>query len=269
VSARVVIAKVTGLAAAAALGVGTYGGVNGTGCEPTGSCHISSDLVMIAFTVGFPVAVIAIIAGGGLLVMGALFAAIGAGALAAGAAGDDLFGWVFGGIFALVGVGIFALHVHLRRAAPPRPSAAMEAQLRSVLEGTQNRLVGPGQPAVGTVLSVTDTGTTLHDSPLAKVPLRVELADGSVQFEAVAAHRLANLRLHVEPANGSAPFEAVTTRLVSRLAVPRPGDRFSVEYDPAERTRLAVREALPVEPRQDSMGTTTDPATGIRDRRGR
>jgi hypothetical protein len=44
------------------------------------------------------------------------------------------------------------------------------------------------------------------------------------------------------------------TRLVSRLAVPRPGDRFRLEYDPADRSRLAVREALPVEPRQESRG---------------
>jgi hypothetical protein len=82
---------------------------------------------------------------------------------------------------------------------------------------------------VGTVLSVTDTGTTLDDSPLAKVPLRVEPADGSVRFEAVA------------------------TKLVSPLTMARPGDRFSVGYDPADRTRLAVREALPVEPRRSGM----------------
>lgn len=223
-NARVVIAKVIGLAAAAAVGVGSYG----TDCEPTETCHLSSGVVMIAFAVGLPVAVIAIMAGGGLLVMGAVFAAIGAGSIAAGVAGDYLFGWVFGGIFVLVGVGIFALAVYLRRAAL-RPSAAMGPRVRSALEGTQNRLVGPGQPAVGTVLSVTDTGATLNDNPLA------------------------NLRLRVEPADGSAPFEAVATKLVSRLAVPRPGDRFSVEYDPAERTRLAVRGALPVEPRQNSM----------------
>ncbi|GAB3829781.1 SHOCT domain-containing protein [Dactylosporangium cerinum] len=251
-SARVVIAKVIGLAAAAAVGVGTYGGVNSTDCEPTGTCHISSDMSMIAVTVGLPVAVIAILAGGGLLVTGAIFAAVGAGALAAGVAGDNLFGWVFGGIFVLVGVGIFAFAVYMRR-VPPRPNAANEAYVRSLLERPYNTLVGPGRPAVGTVLSVTDTGTTLNDSPLANMPLRVELADGSVQFEAVATHRLANLRLRVEPADGSAPFEAVATKLVSPLAAPQPGDRFSVDYDPADWTRLAIREAPPVEPRQNSM----------------
>ena len=223
-NARVVIAKVIGLAVAAAIGVGSYG----TGCEPTETCHVASGVVIFAFTVGIPLAMIAIVAGGGLLVMGAVFAAIGVGSIAAGVTGDDLFGWVFGGIFVLVGVGIFALDRYVRRVAL-RPGAPMGPRMRAALEGTQNRLVGPGQPAVGTVLSVTDTGATLNDNPLA------------------------NLRLRVEPADGSAPFEAVATKLVSRLAVPRPGDRFSVEYDPADRTRLAVRRALPVEPRQTSM----------------
>jgi len=74
------------------------------------------------------------------------------------------------------------------------------------------------------VLTVADTGTTVNDDPLAR------------------------LRLRVEPADGSAPFEAEAVTLVSRLAPPRPGDRFAVGYDPADRTRLAVREALPAEP---------------------
>jgi hypothetical protein len=219
---------VIGLAASVAVGVGTYGLFGIADCAETGACDLPSTVVQIAFNGGLPVAMIAVALGGGLLVAGALFVSAGAGAIAAGVGGDSLLGWVLGSIFALVGVGIFGLAAYLRRSGQ-RPGAGIETLMRSALNETPGTLVGGGQPAVGTVLSVSDTGTTLNDDPLA------------------------SLRLRVEPADGSASFEAVARRLVSRLAVPRPGDRFRVEYDPADQTRLAIGEALPGGPVQDSF----------------
>ena len=221
---RVVIAKVIGLAASVAAGVGLYGILTIADCESTGTCQLPSGVVLLTFNIGLPLAMIAIAAGGGVLVAGALFLAIGAGAMAAG----DPLGWSLGSAFVLVGLAVVVVAVRLRRAAPSR-GAAMEALMRSALAGLQNPLVGPGQAAVGTVLSVSDTGTTVNDDPLAR------------------------LRLRVDPADGSASFEAEATTLVPRLAPPRPGDRYAVEYDPADRTRLAVRDALPAEPRHDGL----------------
>ncbi|MET7396568.1 hypothetical protein ABZS66_24110 [Dactylosporangium sp. NPDC005572] len=216
--ARVVIAAAIGFVASVAAGVGTYGIVNLGDCEATGNCRLSFSVVMVAFIGGSALAVIAVLAGGGLRLMGVLFTALAAGAIAAAVSGNEL-GWLLGGIFLLVGFGIVAAAVHTRRV-----TREAGARMRAAFAGTRETLTGPGLPAAGTVLSVSDTGTTVNDDPLAM------------------------LRLRVEPADGSAAFEAVATRLVSRLAAPRPGDRFAVEYDPADPTRLAVREALPAEP---------------------
>ncbi|WP_238011823.1 hypothetical protein KZZ52_13370 [Dactylosporangium sp. AC04546] len=218
--ARVIIATAIGVVASVAAGVGTYGLVNLGDCEATGSCRISFGVVMVALIGGAAVAAIAIAAGGGLRLAGVLVIALAGGAIAAAVSGNRL-GWLLGGIFLLVGSGILAAAVHTRRVT--RQAAA---RMRAAFAGTQQTLTGPGRPATGTVLSVSDTGTTVNDDPLAM------------------------LRLRVEPADGSAAFEAVATRLVSRLAAPRPGDRFVVEYDPADPTRLAVREALPAEPKR-------------------
>lgn len=220
---RVIVATVVGIAASAAVGVGTYGLMHLGDCEAAGHCAMPSGLVLVLFNASLPVAILAAVAGGGPRVAAALFLAVGAGAIAAG----GTFGWVFGGAFLLVGCVALGAIGYLRRFASP--STAMAAMMQTALAGTRDTLDGPGDPAVGTVLAVSDTGTTVNDDPLAR------------------------LRLRVEPADGSDPFEAVVQKLVSRLATPRPGDRFAVEYDPADRTRLAVREALPAEPRPDSL----------------
>jgi hypothetical protein len=224
VKVRSVIATAVGLPAAVAVGVGTYGILTIADCESTGACQLPSSVVLITFNVGLPVAIIAIVAGGGVLVAGALFIAIGAGAMASG----SQFGWLFGGAFLVVGLIVAVLVARLRRAALGN-GAAMGALMRSAFEGLRNTVGETGQPAVGVVLSVADTGTTLNDDPLAR------------------------LRLRIEPADGSAPFEAEAKKLVPRLSPPRPGDRFTVEYDAADRSRVAVLEALPAESRHDSL----------------
>jgi hypothetical protein len=68
-------------------------------------------------------------------------------------------------------------------------------------------LVETGAKAVGTVLSVQDTGMTMNDNPRIRMTFRIE------------------------PIDGSPPFDAEKTKVVSRVQIPRSGDRYPVWYD--------------------------------------
>jgi hypothetical protein len=76
-------------------------------------------------------------------------------------------------------------------------------------------LVETGSRGVGVVLNVQDTGVTMNDNPRVKMTFRVE------------------------PLDGSAPFEAEKTKTVSRVEIPRAGDRYPVWYDAADPTSWA------------------------------
>jgi hypothetical protein len=67
-----------------------------------------------------------------------------------------------------------------------------------------------GSKGIGEVLGVQDTGMTMNDNPRVRMTFRVE------------------------PIDGSAPFEAEKTTMVSRVQIPRQGDRYPVWYDPAD-----------------------------------
>lgn len=71
-------------------------------------------------------------------------------------------------------------------------------------------LMATGSKAVGTVVSVQDTGMTVNDNPRVKMTFRIE------------------------PVDGSPAFDAQKTRTVSRIEIPRQGERYPVWYDPAE-----------------------------------
>ena len=71
-------------------------------------------------------------------------------------------------------------------------------------------LVATGSRAVGVVLGVQDTGMTMNDNPRIRMSFRIE------------------------PLDGSPPFEAEKTKVVSRVQIPRQGDRYPVWYDPAD-----------------------------------
>lgn len=68
-------------------------------------------------------------------------------------------------------------------------------------------LIASGLRGVGVVVDVRDTGMTVNDNPRVKMVFRVE------------------------PLDGSAPFEAKKTSTVSRVAIPRAGDRYPVWFD--------------------------------------
>ena len=69
------------------------------------------------------------------------------------------------------------------------------------------RLFQEGAQGVGTVQHVQDTGMTINDNPRVKMVFRVE------------------------PIDGSPPFDAQKTSTVSRVEIPRAGDRYPVWYD--------------------------------------
>jgi uncharacterized protein DUF3592 len=71
-------------------------------------------------------------------------------------------------------------------------------------------LMASGLRGVGVVVDVRDTGMTVNDNPRVKMTFRIE------------------------PLDGGAPFEARKTSTVSRLAIPRRGDRYPVWYDGAD-----------------------------------
>ena len=67
-----------------------------------------------------------------------------------------------------------------------------------------------GAKGAGTVISVQDTGMTINDNPRVKMVFRIE------------------------PLDGSPPFDAEKTTTVSRVEIPRQGDRYPVWFDTAE-----------------------------------
>jgi hypothetical protein len=72
-----------------------------------------------------------------------------------------------------------------------------------------------GQRGAGTVVSVQDTGMTVNDNPRVKMVFRVE------------------------PLDGSPAFDATKTTTVSRVEIPRQGDRYPVWYDAQDQSKWA------------------------------
>jgi hypothetical protein len=72
-----------------------------------------------------------------------------------------------------------------------------------------------GMDASADVLSVMDTGTTINMNPVVE------------------------MKLMVTPAAGAA-FETTARTMVSRIAVPRKGDKINIKYSPADATQIFV-----------------------------
>jgi hypothetical protein len=86
------------------------------------------------------------------------------------------------------------------------------------------QLTQHGKRCSGVVLSVEDTGVTINDNPRVKITVRAEPP-------------------------GESPWTIVKTATVSRVSIPRAGDRCVVFYDPANR--------------EASNGITFDPVPGF------
>jgi hypothetical protein len=64
-----------------------------------------------------------------------------------------------------------------------------------------------GEPAEAVVLDISDTGITINDNPKVRLKLKVYPKD-------------------------SEPYEATVSQVVSRVTIPRVGDRVYVKFDP-------------------------------------
>src|SRR5438067_3774702 len=80
----------------------------------------------------------------------------------------------------------------------------------------KRRLEEAGVTAPAQIVSVQDTGVTVNNNPRVK------------------------LTLAVSPTDGSGPFQVSMKHLVSRVAVPRAGDVFTVRYDPEDHDNFAI-----------------------------
>lgn len=95
-------------------------------------------------------------------------------------------------------------------------NSAMD-QGQAALDGVNqmNWVAQNGLDASAEVLSVMDTGATVNMNPVVE------------------------LKLMVTPAAGPT-FETTARTMVSRIAVPRKGDKLSIKYNPADATQIFV-----------------------------
>jgi hypothetical protein len=173
-------------------------------CGGAGTPPCPDEIVpwIAALPVGILVSILGIFVGGGAVSFAGLFLAVGLGAIAAAAFGTGkgemaTFGWWFGGMFLLFGLAPLVIGAVLRPLAAAKQAKAM-------------KLIATGRQGVGTIVEVRDTGITINDNP------RVEIL------------------MRIEPADGGPPFVRTKTETVSRVAVPKAGERFPVWYDPAD-----------------------------------
>ncbi|GEM_PF-2078406 len=121
-----------------------------------------------------------------------------------------------GTTFAILGGVVVVVGVALQIYAALHPTMAMDfvAGFGEKPPIDLAALLATGRGAAAVVLSVAETGTTINDNPVVRLTVRLEALDGA------------------------AVVEAERQTKVSRLAIPRPGERFAVLYDEAEPNRF-------------------------------
>jgi uncharacterized protein DUF2510 len=103
-------------------------------------------------------------------------------------------------------------------------------------------LIQTGEKGVGVVQNVQDTGMTVNDNPRVKMLFRIE------------------------PLDGSAPFDAEKKTTVSRLAIPRIGERYAVWYDRDDHTTWAygwVSDDTARQHLRETFGVVADSFVGM------
>jgi hypothetical protein len=90
-------------------------------------------------------------------------------------------------------------------------------QGQAALDGLQQQqwLAQNGVEATAEVTMVTDTGATVNMNPVVVIQMKVTPPAG-------------------------APFDVTTQTMVSRIAVPRSGDKIKIKYNPANPMQVAV-----------------------------
>ncbi len=80
-----------------------------------------------------------------------------------------------------------------------------------------NMLAMSGLPATAEVVSIQDTGASINDNPVVKLSLKVTPSVG-----------------------GMAPFETTGETLVSKIAIPRKGDKINIKYNMTNPSEFVV-----------------------------
>ena len=90
-------------------------------------------------------------------------------------------------------------------------------QGQAAMDGLQQQqwLAQNGADATAEVVSVQDTGATVNMNPVVMIQMKVTPASG-------------------------APFDVTTQTMVSRIAVPRAGDKIKIKYNPANPQQVAI-----------------------------
>ena len=195
-----IIGLIVGLAGCALTAYALYTILSSAGCaaslDPACADGVFSSAWMLP--VGIIAAMAGMFMGGGFIVFSGLFLAIGIGALAVGFMGQmpdmPFFPWLFGGLFFAGGLVPFALVLFMKRSGAAKMVMAQE-------------LMRSGVRGIGTITSVSDTGITINNNPRVVITMRIEPTDGSPAVE-----RSKNVT-------------------VSRVQVPRPGERYPAWFD--------------------------------------
>ena len=182
---------------ALALSLAHLTGATGCGVHGQSACADGMGLAVLGLVVGLCAAILGTILGGRVWTFIGMFAAVGAGGLIGALGGDPemrTFGIVFFGGFLLLAGAMLPAAIVLRRKA-------------GSYSATRARLLATGERGTGTVTAVRDTGVTINEDPGVEISLRIE------------------------PDFGAGTFEGTLRTIVSRVGVPRPGDRLRVVFD--------------------------------------
>ncbi|MEU7869914.1 SHOCT domain-containing protein [Dactylosporangium sp. NPDC049140] len=196
-----IIATTIGIGASAVAGYGMYrlmliGSCTGDGCGSG----------VWVFVVALLLAVLAAMVGDTLLLVATLLAGLGIGA-GLGAVADPTGQWA--GYVIGVALVLSSVTTVLVGRATRKAMAGMRAAIRDSLPTvTPDTLQTSGRAAVAEVLAVRETGTTVNDNPIV------------------------GLRVRLTPTDGGDPVEGEKNALVSRLNIPRVGERYAAGYDP-------------------------------------
>ena len=208
------IGLIAGLAGAALTAYALFSLLATASCIPGFSdagCPAPFLSPFVALPLGIILAAAGSLMGGRMIVLSALFLGIGIAALAVGALGlmpmMPTFPWLFGGMFVLGGLVPLFGGAAMRRLGAAKQAMAME-------------LMRSGTRGIGTIVDVQDTGVSINNNP------RIVI------------------RMRIEPLGGGAAVERSKTVLVSRVAIPRAGERYPAFFDPADPDKWIYATAM-------------------------
>ncbi len=92
-----------------------------------------------------------------------------------------------------------------------------QGQAAMDMQKNGNMLAMSGLPATAEVVAIADTGASVNDNPIVKLSLKVTPSVG-----------------------GMAPFETTGQTMVSKIAIPRKGDKINIKYNMANPSEFVV-----------------------------